>query len=126
MRRDIEEVRRILFYIEEHNSAIGLALDPSSPAGQHTLYQLRICIDHLVDGGPECAKVLIRRSDHRLILDSAGFAALTWAGHDFLDSVRDDTTWSKVKSRLGKCLDAVSMATIKTLAGEVVRQSLPS
>ncbi len=30
-------------------------------------------------------------------MSGIGFRALTWAGHDFIDSVRDPETWAKTK-----------------------------
>jgi hypothetical protein len=58
---------------------------------------------------------------------SGGFVArkLTWAGHDFLDSVRDPKIWSatkdKVKKAGGFTIDIIAGAAKETIKHELVR-----
>lgn len=57
---------------------------------------------------------------------SAGFVcygvALTWAGHEFLAAVRNDTAWARIKARLAEraidlSLDAVLATARQALGG---------
>jgi hypothetical protein len=55
----------------------------------------------------------------------AGFVcygvALTWAGHEFLDAVRSDTAWNRIKTLLAEKVDlsceAILAAARSTLGG---------
>ena len=44
---------------------------------------------------------------------------LTWAGHDFLDTIRDEGVWSSTKEAVGKVGGTATMETWKAVAGEV-------
>ncbi|MNW49766.1 hypothetical protein D3C74_271960 [compost metagenome] len=48
---------------------------------------------------------------------------LTWQGHEFLDSIRDNGNWSKVKKSLGKQFISTSFAVIATVAGELAKEA---
>ncbi|QLB18681.1 DUF2513 domain-containing protein [Mannheimia granulomatis] len=46
--------------------------------------------------------------------------SLTWQGHEFLDKIRNDSVWNKIKSTLQhKSLD-LSFETIKTIASTII------
>jgi hypothetical protein len=49
---------------------------------------------------------------------------LTWAGYEFLDESRSDTVWSETKKRVGKGVGTVSMAVLRQLLVETVKQQL--
>lgn len=49
---------------------------------------------------------------------------ITSAGHDFLDSIRNDTVWSKTKARLSAVGGATAIGVIKSLAIEVSKEAL--
>jgi hypothetical protein len=41
---------------------------------------------------------------------------LTWSGHDFLDAVRNETTWSKTKAMISDKGGAMTFELIKSVA----------
>lgn len=41
---------------------------------------------------------------------------LTWAGHDFLDSIRNDTVWQKTQEQAAKIGGSVALDTLKAIA----------
>jgi hypothetical protein len=41
---------------------------------------------------------------------------LTWEGHDFLDSIRSDTIWSKTKAQLAQVAGSASLQVVKAVA----------
>ena len=49
---------------------------------------------------------------------------LTWEGHDFLDSIRDDSTWAAVKKQLAKVGGSAPLDLIKPLATQYLRSKL--
>ena len=79
---------------------------------------------------------------HLKLLEEAGFLAgidvtplvgdgprviperLTWEGHEFLDSIRDDTVWKEVRGRLEKIGGQATIAVVKALAGSVAKNML--
>jgi hypothetical protein len=49
---------------------------------------------------------------------------LTWAGHDFLDAMRDDTRWKKVKDFVKKYGGMISIELTKKVAVEALKTQL--
>lgn len=41
---------------------------------------------------------------------------LSWAGHDFLDAISNETIWSKIKSSVQEVGGKVTIETIKIVA----------
>ena len=91
MQRNLELIRELLLRVEAIEKVRGtpdLKIDGFSDT--EVVYNLDLSIKAgLVDGN-----VVIGADGHYYI---AGLMALTWAGHDFLDSARDTTLWGKAK-----------------------------
>jgi hypothetical protein len=52
---------------------------------------------------------------------------LTWAGHEFLDAAKDDTTWERAKQRLasaGKSLHTVTLGVLQAVLVDIAKQQL--
>ena len=49
---------------------------------------------------------------------------LTWAGHDFLDTIRDDDVWIKTKNAVEKVGGTAAMETWKAVARKFVSVSI--
>lgn len=49
---------------------------------------------------------------------------LTPAGHDFLDSARDEGIWSAAKQRIGQLGGGTSLAVLKALLVELAKEKL--
>lgn len=47
---------------------------------------------------------------------AATISSLTWNGHEFLDNVRNDTVWAKLKRAVAEKGGAVSFDVLKALA----------
>lgn len=109
MKRDMELVRKLLITIEESNGHEALTL-PSDIDKVEVAYHLEI-------------------------MDQAGFvknntkwagnkpywiiASLTWDGHEFLDSVRNESIWNKTKEGIkmkGLELGSIPLEVIKDYA----------
>lgn len=81
---------------------------------------------------------------HFLILDEAGLimanvkaadndpyyiavaSRLTWEGNDFLDAVRDESIWKRVRSTIGKITGGASFEVFKTVASSLVLDAIKS
>lgn len=114
MKRDWELVRKILTQIEELDSS-EINLKPSALEG----YMSGVVSYHislLKDAG------LIEANCLRPISGELQCVAtsLTWDGHEFLDKIRSDTTWGKIKGLAKtKGLD-LSIEVIKNAASTVI------
>jgi hypothetical protein len=88
MKRDMDLIRTLLTELEEADGLI----ERTDKLGVH---QIAVILDH-------------RLAEGRCSLDGQGLPfrgilkRLTWDGHEFLDAMRDDTVWRKVKERVLK------------------------
>ncbi len=98
MKRDYELIRKILLEVEANN---GQCLVYSN---LHETYQCAIMKDAgLLDG-------LIHENADAFV------SRLTWDGHDFLDSIREETVWKKIKKEIGDKAGQVPFEILKDLA----------
>src|SRR5580704_6518329 len=94
MKRDMDLVRKILLAMEAH--AAGYAPTPFTIAG----YEQEVINHHVYlmsQGELVTAVVTTAMGDAS---PGALPLTITWTGHDFLDTVRNDTVWAKVKTEL--------------------------
>ncbi|MDT3722920.1 DUF2513 domain-containing protein [Pseudomonas oryzihabitans] len=93
MRRDMDLIRQLMLKLEEVNdepsAILHFEFDELSIEG-FTTNQVEYHLDLLVESG------LIDQGGHGF-LDGFMFRRLTWEGHDFVDSVRDDEVWRKTR-----------------------------
>jgi hypothetical protein len=92
MKRDMELIRTLLLRSEDDKEAVKRA---ESYSVEERAYHVQL----MVDAGLVEAKVA-RNADGAPI--GAVTTRLTWAGHDFLDAMRDDTVWKKAKEHVLK------------------------
>ena len=52
----------------------------------------------------------------------ATITRLTWAGHEFLDAARDNTTWSKAKDVIGKIGGATLQVWLVVLTSYITKR----
>jgi hypothetical protein len=118
MRRDWDVVRKILIKIEttvvpgrdiDSDSLESDGIDPAVAA-----YHMGLLLNaNLINGGST------KTMDSTLWCFASG---LTWEGHEFLDSIRQDTIWNKVKVIAAeKGLD-LTFDTIKIAAKSAIGQ----
>lgn len=60
---------------------------------------------------------VVRASGHIPI--KAHVFSLTWAGHDFLDAVRNDSIWAKTKARVAETAGSASFDVLKAVASAI-------
>jgi DNA-binding transcriptional ArsR family regulator len=95
MKRDFDLIRRILADIE--NVPAGKSLDKISypEYDQPTIYEH---VNILEEAGLIKAKILKAGTG----IGAVHISGLTWAGHDFLNSAKDDSIWQKAKDTVLK------------------------
>ncbi|MCP2041913.1 hypothetical protein L1281_002531 [Neisseria sp. HSC-16F19] len=117
MQRNWELIRKILLKLEEQPEASGY-LDSGSIKGfppETVAYHYSL----LHQAG------LIRAKDTST---NEGFdmyaQSLTWKGHEFLDDIRNDTTWNRIKGQITEKGLSLTFDTIKAAAAVLIGQLL--
>lgn len=128
MQRDMDLVRRILMTCADATEPV--------PASTFTddEHPLKLVVYHfqiMQEAGlvtlasydyPDIANLanLIGSAAYRVVpKPSTDVTALTWNGQDFLDLVRSDTLWSKVKQRISTTVGSAAFDVVKTVAAKI-------
>ena len=101
MKRDMDLIRLLLLEQEQGEPPAGLSEYPQDVQAYHAALLVEAgLVVGIVDEGPsgEVAATIVNR--------------LTWAGHDFLDAARSDTTWNKVKGKVVKSGLSLTFSTL--------------
>jgi hypothetical protein len=110
MKRDMELVRAILLAMEEHPHGFAphkftVADYDQDVIGHHIwlMEQGLLVTAHVVTSHGDKSPIAIPGS-------------ITWKGHDFLDTIRSETVWAKVKTQLKDRGISLPFALIQELA----------
>ena len=114
MKRDLDLVRTILMAVED---APALAPDQIAVDG----YDEETIAYHLLIMGE--ANLLVVIDGTSLTRIDATPVRMTWAGHEFLELVRDDSRWRAVKTQTGK-LGGVVFELAKMVASAMAMKQL--
>lgn len=111
MRRDMDLIRKVL-----------LAAEAGAPypkiegySDDAVKYHQMLAIEHgLLKGA--VAKVHTHQTD---IPGAVVLKGVTWEGHDFIDAVREDTNWIKVKKFVADAGKQLTIETAKMAIGQL-------
>lgn len=119
MKRDMDLIRKLLIYFEEKESPKCIEVPPVEGYDDITIK------NHLVlmhDAGLlRCEPVTSSTSDR--VISVIPFD-LTWAGHDFLQSMRDENLWKKAKEHVLKPGASWTFEILKEWAKHELKQKL--
>ncbi|GKU82915.1 DUF2513 domain-containing protein [Niallia sp. NCCP-28] len=118
MKRDMELVRDLLFLIESQDSDHNELKIPSEIDREVAVYHLNI----MEQAG--FTDNTIQYADNKPMWI---YSSLTWDGHDFLDSIKNDTVWNKIKSGVkskGLELGQLSFSVLKEYAKLELKKKL--
>ena len=106
MKRDMDLVRKIMLAIESSNARGEIAVHIDEYPGEVISYHLGL----LREAG------LIKAIDATTV-DGEDYIplGLTWAGHEFLDTARNENLWNKVKGKIAPTVGTVSLDLLKEL-----------
>lgn len=105
MKRDWDLIRQILFAVETAEADEKISdndIDGCTPENFHHNAIL------LTQAGFVHAMILQN-------LETTLIESLTWEGHEFLDSIRNDETWNKIRNVAKEKSIALSFASIKAI-----------
>lgn len=114
----MELVRQLLFMIEKLESNHTELKIPSEIDREEAVYHLRI----MEQAGFTVNKIQYADNQPLWI-----YSSLTWDGHDFLDSIKNDTVWTKIKEGIknkGLELGQVSFSVLKEYAKLEIKKKL--
>lgn len=110
MTRDMDLVRKILVGVEARNDPFSfeeLVIDGHEPA------EVSGHLEMLAEAGyVEVTDLTTMGTSYRKLCPKR----LTWAGHEFLDSVRNESVWIDVKKKITSQGGALPLEIIKALA----------
>ena len=118
MKRDIDLVRHILLFIEQHEHGTAprdMAIDG------YTEEQIGYHVHLMGQAG------LLKVADVTSFSSTSPEAipiSMLWDGHDFLDAARSETIWNRAKQKLGSNLTSVPFAVLKALLVDYVKESI--
>ncbi len=114
MKRDMELVRLILLKIEEEYQSTAIYnLDIPGYNKETVAYHCKI----LYEAG-FISDYKARYADNEI--NMFGVGSLTWDGSDFLDKIRDNTQWKKVKETITQKGLPMIVDTIKSISTALV------
>lgn len=118
MNRDMELIRRILFFLESR-AFIKAELDLPIEGYEKDVIRYHILLlaqAGLIDFEPELTKT------GRII--RAHVLGLNWAGHEFLDSVRSEKIWKKLLKYAKDKGGSLPFDLLKYLGTELIKETL--
>jgi len=113
MKRDLNLVKRLLLLIEEMESESDELKIPSDIDHDVAVYHLKIM---------EQAGFIennIKYADNEPIWI---YSSLTWDGHEFLDAIRNDKVWTKVKNVAAEKGGTIPFEVLKSLAIDLTKK----
>ncbi|WP_432646630.1 DUF2513 domain-containing protein [Mitsuokella sp.] len=122
MKRDLDLMRNILLRIEAFDPKCGHAIRLLTFKDLcDDLPMLSLQIELLIDAG-------FIEVDSEIALDDYTkdfiISRITFAGYEYLDSVRNDTIWESVKKRLASIGGEASIDIVKSLASSMLLKQL--
>lgn len=110
MKRDLELCRKILIEVENTNHSQGIR-DLKIESYDATLIKYHI---HLLNQAGLIDAVIQRDSANEIY--ATDVFELTWDGHEFLDSIKNERVWNKVIEFVKKKGGDMSFSVLKELA----------
>lgn len=110
MKRDIDLIKEILIEIEESNAPNDI-VEIDIPKRNQEVISYHIML--MKQAGLLDAENVSGTSSFHWIPIS-----LTWQGHEFLDAIRNDSVWSKLKSKLKEQGGSLPFHVVKELAAK--------
>jgi hypothetical protein len=115
MKRDMDLIRKMLLVVEKHPSGFA----PDIEIDGYTQEQIGYHATLLGEAG--LAEIINQttmgdKTPHSKVI------RLTWAGHEFLDAARDNTTWNQAKDKISKIGGATLPIWIAVLTAYIKSQ----
>lgn len=121
MKRDFELIRKLLIFFEEKESPAHVEVPPIEGYDDGTI-KTHLVLMH--DAGLlRCEPIRSSTSDR--VIYVVPFE-LTWAGHEFLDKIRDETVWRKIRGFISSKGGSVAFSVLNELATRLAKEMIDS
>ena len=122
MKRDMDLIRKLLFYFDEQSideSQMQREIDwvPEIEGYDEIILKYHLLMMYqagFIDGDA------ILANERRIICVIPCY--LTWQGHEFLEQVRNDTTWAKVKKQVVTLGVPMTFGVLKSILLQEIKQ----
>ena len=117
MKRDFDLIRAVLSAIEENEEATGhgfIHLHIKGRSSEEVSYHVKLLHDARLIEAVDLSTLTSFRWEP---------VTLTWYGHEFLDSSRNENIWAQVKKRAEK-IEGISFQVLQEMLNEMVRYSV--
>jgi hypothetical protein len=124
MKLEVDLVRLLLLHIEEHATRPISNLDNIEIEGWNT-DQIDYHVVQLEDAGFIEASIDIVPDNEDRSLEHVTYSVrrLTYKGHEFVETVRDDTTWRKVKEK-AKAAGAMTLPALVQIGTAFIKSQI--
>jgi hypothetical protein len=119
VKRDLDLIRTILARVEDADDFTVRCADLANDT--HDEVSVARHVQLLEEAGYLKANLLTAEGRGAL---SGNIERLTWAGHEFIESARNDTIWRKAKRKLGDTLGGVPFEILKPLLISYAKDAL--
>ena len=114
MKRDMDLIRRVLLEIEESDEWLPGAITYEEVDDELVSYHVKLLYEAgLIDA--------IDMSTNTLKWQAR---TLTWQGHEFLDSARDDTRWESAKATIFSRIGSLPFDLLKEVLSQIAKGQL--
>ena len=121
MRRDMELIRELLLVLEEAAQPVTDEVAIEGHSRGEVAYHLTL----IIEAGYAQGRVMHDHSGANTTVPRAVVVLrLTNQGHDLIESIRDVSVWSKVRTKLATVGGGATLDTIKLIAVAVAKQHL--
>ncbi len=111
MKRDMELIRKLLFFFDEKETPEYVQIPPIDGYDDLTIkYHLVLLYDA---GLLRCEPVTSSTSDR--VIYVLPFE-LTWDGHEFLDKIRNDSVWQRIRETIAEKGGSLAFGVVSKLA----------
>jgi Hypothetical protein (DUF2513) len=118
MKRDMDIVRKILALVEDQPA--GDPVNGMPTIGDASPATIAEHVQIMTDAGLLTGQVIGSSEQGYGVL----IFGLTWKGHDFLESIRNDTIWNKIRTKIKSAGAGMTIEIIKELATSYIRETL--
>jgi Hypothetical protein (DUF2513) len=119
MRRDFDLIRQILLAVEQAEPFTDIRdLGPFEAEFETVAYHAQLLVE------ARLLKALISEASNSRYPIGVMVERLTWAGHDYLDTVRSETIWSKVKATLAERIGTAAFEVVKAVAIAIAKSQV--
>lgn len=117
MQRDMDLIRKLLLQLETVEFRLGSFAIVAPEIEGYNVNQIDYHLNLMFGAG------FLNGSDSNQLATGIAFRGLTWEGHEFLESIRDDEVWKKTKGGL-QSAGGFTIDLLKDLAKGFLRKQI--